>query len=73
MYEQADVTVPVLQKEEGDGGSGAGAEEADKVAERVMHALARRLAESDTKQRLRTVPTPDSVKLEGGAGPTQLG
>lgn len=69
MYEQADVTVS-----QGGEGEGAAMEPEDSVvvAERVLHALAKRLKESDTKQRLRSAPEPGSVSIEGGKGPLKI-
>ena len=49
------------------------ADSAEIVAEKVLRALEQRLKDSDTKERLRTVPKAGSVELEGGKGPQRIG
>ena len=68
MYRQADVTV--AQAAAGDGS--AAAEAPDATAARCLAAVEALLAADDTRERLRRVPTSDSVKLEGGRGPTKI-
>ena len=67
MYRQADVTV--TQAAAGDGTT---PEAPAATAARALAAVEAMLAADDTRERLRRVPTSDSVKLEGGRGPSQI-
>ena len=68
MYRQADVTVAQAAA----GGDGSAAEAPAATAARALAAVEALLAADDTRERLRRVPSADSVKLEGGKGPTQF-
>ena len=67
MYRQADVTVAALAAD-----GPAAAEAPIATAGRALAAVEALLAADDTRERLRRVPTADSVKLEGGRGPSQI-
>ena len=68
MYRQADVTVTQAAA----AGDGTAPEAPAATAARALAAVEAMLAADDTRERLRRVPTSDSVKLEGGRGPTKI-
>lgn len=60
LYAEADVTVKLLRGD--DGGEG---ENLDQLNARVLACLKKRVAEDDTKQRLKNEPKPGDIKVTG--------